>query len=338
MARRRWGKILGIILLALVVLLSLGITFTVGWRPIIGARKRALTDRKFESTQTRLLRGKYLVDGVTGCFGCHSDADWSKPGAPPMAGREGSGHIWSDQDLPWLVAPNITPDKETGIGNWSDDTLARAIREGIGHDGRTLFPIMPYPDYQQMSDEDLASIIVYLRSVPPVRSQLPTTKMPFPLNYLMQTMPHPVTAPVPPPDQSNAVARGGYLVKLGACADCHTAQEKGQPMPGMEFAGGFLLHEPKGDVVSANITPAASGIGYYNDLTFIQAMRTGKVGARPLRASMPWYFYGKMSDEDLEDIFAYLQTLKPVKHQLDNIEPPTYCRLCKQRHGFGSTN
>ena len=336
MPRRSVGKILLIALLVLVAV-GAGITFTIGWRPIIGAKKRGLTDRKFESTQTRLMRGKYLVDGVTGCFGCHSDLDWSKPGAPPIAGREGAGHIWSDQDMPWLVAPNITPDNETGIGNWSDDTLARAIREGIGHDGRALFPRMPYPHYREMSDEDLASIIVYLRTVPPVRNQLPTTRMPFPLNFLIQNVPQPVTT-VPAPDQSTPVARGAYLVKMAACGDCHTPQEKGQPMPGMDFAGGFLLHEPKGDLVSANITPAASGIGYYNDLTFIQALRLGKVGARPLRPSMPWYFYGKISDDDLKYMFAYLKTLKPVKHQLDNIEPPTYCRLCKQRHGFGSTN
>ena len=336
MPRRSAGKILLITSLLLLVVCA-GITFTIGWRPIIGAKKRGLTDRKFESTQTRLMRGKYLVDGVTGCFGCHSDLDWSKPGAPPIAGREGAGHIWSDKDMPWLVAPNITPDNETGIGSWSDDILARAIREGIGHDGRALFPQMPYPHYRDMSDEDLASIIVYLRTVPPVRNQLPTTRMPFPLNFLIQNVPRPVTT-VPSPDQSTPVTRGAYLVKMAACGDCHTPQEKGQPMPGMDFAGGFLLHEPKGDLVSANITPAASGIGYYNDLTFIQALRLGKVGARPLRPSMPWYFYGKISDDDLKDMFAYLKTLKPVKHQLDNIEPPTYCRLCKQRHGFGSTN
>ena len=338
MARRSWKKIAGIILLIFIVLVSLGITFTIGWRPLIGARKRALSDRKFEVTSARMERGRYLVEGVNGCFGCHTDQDWSKPGAPPVAGKEGSGHVWSDQDMPWLVAPNITPDKETGAGNWSDDALARAIREGIGHDGRTLFPIMPYPNYRSMSDEDLASVIVYIRSVPPVRNQLPTTKMPFPLNFLMQNMPQPVTAAVPPPDQSKPETRGEYLVKMSSCADCHTPQEKGQPIPGMEFAGGFLLHEPKGDVVSANITPAASGIGYYNDTTFIQAMRMGKVGARPLHYSMPFYFFGKMNDEDLKSIFAYLKTLKPVKHQLDNYEPPTYCRLCKQKHGFGATN
>lgn len=337
MPRRRWPKIFGIVLILLIALLSLGITFTIGWRPIIGAKQRALSERKFEATSARLERGRYLVDGVNGCFGCHTDQDWSKPGAPPVAGREGSGHIWTDQDLPWLVAPNITPDKETGAGNWSDDALARAIREGIGHDGRTLFPMMPYPHYREMADEDLASIIVYLRSVPPVRNQLPMTKIPFPLNFLMNNLPQPVMTHLAP-DLSTPEKRGAYLVSMAACSDCHTPQEKGQPIAGMEFAGGFLLHEPKGDVVSNNITPAASGIGYYNDTTFIQALRQGKVGARPLRPSMPWYFFGKMTDDDLRAIYAYLKTVKPVKHQIDNFEPPTFCRLCKQKHGFGATN
>src|SRR5205807_3608105 len=189
MARRRWTRILGIIFIALIVLIGLGITFTIGWRPFIGAKKRALADRKFEPTPARLMRGKYLVDGVMGCFGCHTDPDWSKPGAPPFAGHEGSGHIWSDQNLPWLVAPNITPDKETGVGNWSDDALARAIREGIGHDDRTMFPIMPYPHYRTMSDEDLASVVIYLRSLPAVRNPLPQTEIIFPVKYFMRNAP-----------------------------------------------------------------------------------------------------------------------------------------------------
>jgi hypothetical protein len=78
-------KTLAIIVLALVGVVAAGITFTIGWRPFIGAKKRRLTDRKFESTPQRLAHGKYLVDGVMGCFGCHTDADWSKPGAPPIA-------------------------------------------------------------------------------------------------------------------------------------------------------------------------------------------------------------------------------------------------------------
>src|SRR6266508_917155 len=332
---RSWKKFAIIFIVTIIILATLVITFTIGWRPILGAKKRALTEQKFDATSQRLARGEYLVNGVLGCFGCHTDADSSKPGAPPVAGREGSGHIWSDQGLPWLIAPNITSDKETGVGAWSDDTLARAIREGIGHDGRALFPIMPYPNYRWMSDEDLASVIVYLRTPPPVRNQLATTKIPFPLNRLIQAVPEPITAASPAPNQSTPAARGAYLVRMASCADCHTPQEKGQPIPGMDFAGGFLLYEPKGPVASTNITPAPSGIGYYNEATFVRALREGKVGARPLHASMPWYFYGKMTDDDLKSIFAYLQTVKPVKHQLDNAELPTYCRLCKQKHGFG---
>jgi mono/diheme cytochrome c family protein len=331
-------KIVAIIVLAFLGVVAAGITFTIGWRPLIGARKRRLTERKFESTPQRLARGKYLVDGVMGCFGCHTDADWSKPGAPPAAGREASGHVFSDQDLPWLVAPNLTSDRETGAGNWSDDMLARAIREGIGHDGRALFPMMPYPQYSHMSDEDLASVIVYLRTIPPVKNQLPVTKLPFPLNFFIQNVPAPIDTPVSSADMSTPETRGAYLAHLGACSDCHTPQEKGEPLPGMDFAGGFLLHEPQGDVVSANITPSATGISYYNEATFVQAMRTGKIGARQLRSSMPWYFYGKMTEEDLKDVFAFLQALKPVDHRVDNLELPSYCRFCRQRHGFGDKN
>jgi cytochrome c553 len=151
-------------------------------------------------------------------------------------------------------------------------------------------------------------------------------------------MPQPVEAAVPAPDQSTPITRGDYLVRMASCSDCHTPQENGQPLPGMEFAGGAPFNEPTGTVFSHNITPAASGIGYYNDTSFVQAMRTGKVGARRLHPSMPWIFYSKMTDDDLRSMFAFLQTLKPVKHQLDNTEPPTYCKLCKQNHGFGRTN
>jgi mono/diheme cytochrome c family protein len=338
MGRRRWGKILGTAVTILLILISVAITFTIGWRPIIGPRTRALTDRKVEATPARLARGQYLVDSVMGCVGCHSDQDLSKPGAPPVANRRGAGLVWAATDTPWLVAPNITPDKETGAGNWSDDTLARAIREGIGHDGRALFPIMPYPNFRAMSDEDLAAVIVYIRSLPPVRNQLPATKIPFPLNLLIKAVPQPLTAPVPPPDQSTPVARGAYLARMGSCADCHTPQEKGKPVKGLDYAGGFVLTGPTGTVASSNITPDASGISYYDESLFMRAMHEGKVGARTLNATMPWAFFAQMTDDDLKSVFAYLRTLKPIKHRVDNTVPPTYCKQCRQKHGLGNSN
>jgi mono/diheme cytochrome c family protein len=335
---RRWKKVASLTFLAIVCCLALAITLTIGWRPIIGARARALTDRRFERTPARATHGRYLVESVVGCFDCHSEKDWNAPGAPPVQGKAGGGKDWSLDGLPWLVASNITPDHETGAGGWTDDMLARAIREGIGHDGRALFPVMPYMSYRGMSDEDLASIIVYLRSLPPVRNQLPQTKIPFPLSRLIQNAPQPVTEAVTTTDGMNAVKRGAYLVRLGGCVDCHTPQQQGQPMPGLEFAGGFNLKHPGGEVTTANITPHSTGISYYDEKLFLDMMRTGHVRARQLNPIMPWVVYRGMTDEDLKAIFAYLRTLKPVSHAIDNTEPPTACKLCKQRHGLGERN
>jgi len=93
-------------------------------------------------------------------------------------GRRGAGTIFVEDGMQWLVAPNITPDVETGAGRFTDEQFAHAIREGIGHDGRRLFPMMPYMNFQQMSDEDLASVVTYVRSIDPVRNVVPKTAIP----------------------------------------------------------------------------------------------------------------------------------------------------------------
>jgi hypothetical protein len=235
--------------------------------------------------------------------------------------------------------PNITPDPETGAGRWTDDMLARAIREGIGHDGRTLFPMMPYEQFKYMSDEDLASVVVYLRSLPPVSKTLPRTEVPFPVNRLINSVPEPITEPVPEPDRTNPVAYGDYLVRLGACRDCHTPMDdQGQRIPGLEFAGGMTLIGPYGQITSGNITPDPSGIPYYTADLFVEMIRTGRVKAREIHAQMPWAIYRQQTDEDLRAIFAYLQTVEPVQHRVDNTLPPTDCPRCGLRHGAGDRN
>jgi mono/diheme cytochrome c family protein len=332
-------KIVAYVTAGLVVVLSVAISLTIGWRPFIGPRARPLTDRTFESTPQRLARGQYLANNL-GCFECHGEYDWTKHDAPLIEGTRGAGY----SDFPMaglpghIVPPNITPDPETGAGRWTDDMLARAIREGIGHDGRALFPFMPYPDFRYASDEDLASVIVYLRSIPPIRKALPPTEIIFPVKYLIRTVPQPITEPVPEPDLSTPVKRGQYLVTIAACADCHTPQTKGQPIRGLEFAGGFILEGPWGRVASANITPDASGISYYDEALFLEMIHTGYVKARKINQIMPWEDFRNLTDEDLKGIFAYLRTLKPVKHRVDNTEPPTYCKLCGSSHGAGNQN
>ena len=95
-----------------------------------------------------------------------------------------------------LAPPNITPEKETGAGTWTDDMFARAIREGVGHDGRALSEAMPYFNFKRLSDEDLASVIVYLRSLPPVHHVVPPTKMPAGDRAEIEKYSRPITAPV----------------------------------------------------------------------------------------------------------------------------------------------
>src|ERR1700690_993174 len=336
---RKLAKILLFVLAAVAALLIAGISLTIGWRPFIGPKARPLTSRKFEATPQRLERGRYLAVGLAGCRECHSPHDWNTHGAPVVPGTQGSGQWLNMPDLPGrVVAPNLTPDQETGAGGWTDDQLARAIREGIGHDGRALFPMMPYEPFRKMSDEDLASIIVYLRSLPPVHSQLLKTEIIFPVKYLIRSVPQPLTTPVASPDPSDRVKYGEYLVNLGGCADCHTPPDRGQPVAGLEYAGGWLMRGPWGEVTTANITPDASGISYYDEALFLQVIRTGYVKARKLSSIMPFGAYKKLTDDDLKAIFAYLRTLKPVNHRVDNTAPPTYCKLCRLKHGGGDQN
>jgi len=319
---------------AAVMAVMLAVTYTD--RPDV--RTESATPLKFERTLARYERGRYLVESLAHCFQCHSEVDWQTPGAQPKAGRRGAGTIFVEDGMQWLVAPNITPDLETGAGKWTDEQFARAIREGIGHDGRRLFPMMPYMNFRQMSDEDLASVIVYVRSVDPVRNVVPKTAIPELIKGSLP--PHqPITGPVGGPDISNPIARGQYLVTLGNCLSCHTPMNnKGQPIMQLAFGGGMKFKGPWGEVTSANITPDPSGISYYDEALFVKTLRTGQVGARKLNSVMPWGYFRNMTDEDLKAIFAYLRTLKPVQHRVDNTEEPTECEVCGGRHGFGDRN
>jgi mono/diheme cytochrome c family protein len=334
-----WKKI-GIVLVAILILLpALAISATVGWRVfLLGPRARPLQARSFEPTPARLERGRYLVESVYVCVACHSERDWKASGRV-LEAKKAAGVVWSMEGMPWLTAPNLTPDKETGIGALSDDAVARAVREGIGHDGRALFPLMPYGSYRRIPDEDLASIVVYLRSLPPVRNPLPKTQLPFPVSFFIQAAPEPLEGPVPPPDLSTPVRRGEYLVRTIECAGCHTPMRQGQPIAELDLAGGQVFPAPGGGTIAmTNLTPDPSGIPYYDEDLFVQVMRTGKVKGRELSPVMPWPFFAGMTDEDLRAIFAYLRTIKPVSHHVSNTDPPTDCARCGYKHGLGERN
>jgi hypothetical protein len=320
------------------VLLVVAITATIGWRPFIGPRARPLTDRKFAATPARLERGKYLATGAVPCVLCHSEMKVGQ-GLAVADGMAFSGRNFTPDGIPFATASNLTPDPETGIGTWSDDMLARAIREGISHDGRTLFPLMPYPQFRHMTDEDLASVIVYLRSLPPLKHELPKTELPFPMRRLINSVPEPIEQAVTA-DLSTPEKRGEYLVTIAACAECHTPlDDHGGKIPGLDFAGGLKLEFTGNKTVySANITPGVNGIPYYTEELFLEATHTGRVRERKLSEMMPTAHYRNMTDDDLKSIFAFLKTLKPVDHHVDNSLPPTKCPRCGLEHGGGERN
>jgi hypothetical protein len=241
-----------------------------------------------------------------------------------------------------IASRNITQDRETGLGDWTDDEIARAIREGVRKDGTALFPLMPYEVFASLSDEDVKAIVVYLRTIPPVRNVVPTRALPGPLEYLVKTMPKPLTTPVPAPPSSPAVERGAYLGKIADSVGCHSpSDDQGARLPGLDFAGGAVFHDPfrNGDpVFSVNISPAPSGIAHYDKSLFFQTIRTGQVGGRALTPIMPFEFFRTIPDQDLSDIWAYLRTLDPKVHRVSNTDPPTLCPVCNQTHGLGDMN
>lgn len=279
--------------------------------------------------------GKYLVESVTICFECHSERDFSKPGWPIPPGRTGSGRILGGEGTPEQgVAPNISPDKETGIGAWSDDEIKRAIVGGVGRDGRQLNPEMPYRYFNRLSASELDAIVGYLRSIPPVRNNLPQMA-----KYAAGSNPPRVAMDsIRLTSNSRAVKRGQYLVRLASCETCHTPRNDEGFIKGMEFAGGTVFrHGDQADATS-NLTPDPSGISRYTPQRFIEVMRTGRSGGRAINSAMPWHFYRNMTDADLNAIFVYLKALPAVSHRIDNTQAPSMCPKCRNQHGLGDQN
>lgn len=204
---------------------------------------------------------------------------------------------------------NITQDRETGIGNWTDEQIIKAIREGIKPDGSVMGPLMPFMAYRHISDRDAEAMVAYLRTIKPVKNTVKASSYPFPVpeNY------GPPLSFVPDPDRSDPVAYGEYLAgPLGHCMECHSSPgEQGAPdMENALGAGGMLFHGPWGVSASANITP--TGIGGKSDEEIKQLITTGtRADGTKLLPPMGFNYYANLTAEDLDAIVAYLRTLPP---------------------------
>ena len=312
-------KIAGFALLAVVVLVGAWIAYMYIGKPSPGPVPELVVDR----TPERLARGAYLANHVTGCMDCHSQRDTHLFSAPVVPGTEGMGgqkFTKEMMDLPGeLIAPNITP---AGIGKMSDGELLQAIVSGIGRDKRVLFPLMPYPGFRRLSQEDLYSIIAYIRSLKPIENSVPVGHIDFPVSMFIRSVPEPYT-PEPAPDTANHIAYGKYMVTIAGCGDCHTPMDQGKPIVGKEFAGGMVFHFPIGVIRSANITPdEETGIGLWTKDMFIEQfeMRSSKPvspDSMGFQTIMPWTLLGGMTTQDLGAIYDYLRTIPPVKNEVE---------------------
>jgi mono/diheme cytochrome c family protein len=215
-----------------------------------------------------------------------------------------------------LCVPNITPDPTYGIGAWTDGEVIRAIREGIGRDGRALTSVMPFSEYRAMSDEDVRSVVAYLRSLPPIKKGVEKPLVvAFPLSVISKIFPKPVEGPQATPAPGSP-EYGKYLVNVAGCAPCH-----GSDPFTKTFEGGFDQSGPWGHAVGRNITPDMdTGIGIIPREAFIGRFKSHlevdpTALADPHKGSpMPWGMFAGMSEEDLGAIYDYLRTVKPVKN------------------------
>ncbi len=177
-----------------------------------------------------------------------------------------------------------------------------------------------------MDPDDVKSIIAYLRTLTPLEGIYPDAEFDFPMNLIVRTIPIDPT-PVELPAAEDTVKYGEYLVKISACADCHTQRVKGEPLPGMRLAGGFEFNLPGGDIVrSGNLTPShETGIGLWTEEVFLgkfklyrdSLARNKPVNPHELNTIMPWTMYAGMTDGDLKSIFRYLKTVDPVENKVE---------------------
>jgi mono/diheme cytochrome c family protein len=297
-----------------------------------------------QPTSDQIARGKYLSDAGD-CMACHS-----KPGGEPFAG----GRYLPTPFGP-LSTPNITPDKETGIGGWTDDQFYRVFHEGIGASGEYLYPAMPYPWYTKVTRDDVLAIKAYLDSLKPVHAPREPNKLAFPFNIRTGLLAwneaffHEGTFQ-PDPSKSAAVNRGAYLVQgLGHCGECHN----GHGILGNGSVAEPLQGGPIQDWYAPNLTSDVhEGIGKYSDEQLVTYLRTGQAqGMGAASGPMSETIHdslSKMTDADLHAIVAYLKST-PAEASYNSTQRTAYtgsqpagrdtylnyCSSCHQPNGKG---
>ena len=261
------------------------------------------------SAQSDLVkRGDYLVNGILTCGNCHTPKG---PTGDIMDKAFSGGLSWDEPPFK-VTAPNITQDKETGIGKWSEADIKKLLRTGIRPNGTPVAMIMPTNFYEIITERDIDAIVAYLRTIKPIKNKVPDPiyKMPQ-VHHAFPGAEKPYTEAM----MTDKLKKGFYLATIAHCMECHT------PMGprGREFAtklgtGGFAFPGPWGVSVSRNITSSKEkGIGAWTDAEVKRAITQGisKDGSK-LKPPMGFHYYATMTPDDLDAVVAFVRTL-PAK-------------------------
>ncbi len=260
------------------------------------------------ATPDMVQRGAYLAQAAD-CISCHT-----RSGGEPFAG----GREFDLGSMGKLYSPNITPDKETGIGTWSDDDFRAALQLGIGKGGVHLYPAFPYASFTKLTDDDVLAIKAYLFSLKPVHYAPPADAMNFPYDqrWLMAYWSWLFDSNqrfTPDSAKSAQWNHGKYLVEaLGHCGECHTPRNFLQAVEGSKALGGAITQKWK----AYDITPDKSGIGDWTDDELQSYLMTGFAKDHgPASGPMAEAISNSLSHlppEDIRAIVTYLRSVKPV--------------------------
>ncbi|MFK4499927.1 mono/diheme cytochrome c family protein [Bradyrhizobium japonicum] len=261
------------------------------------------------SGETLVERGAYLVNSVMVCHNCHTPRG---PQGLDLSRALAGGSQVFDEPAFKVTGSNITPDKDTGIGNWSDAELKRFLVSGNRPNGTKVAPIMPTAFYTVLTVRDLDALTAYLRSVPAVRHETPAPE------YRIALKPETPTyagKQATEAEISDKLARGRYLLTIAHCLECHTPEGPSvvHDFAGASGKGGRTFKGPWGESVSPNITAdPAVGIGQWSDDEIKRAITQGIArDGHKLKPPMAYAAYASMTAQDLDAIVAFLRTLPP---------------------------
>jgi mono/diheme cytochrome c family protein len=272
-----------------------------------------------DSPAPNLKNGEYMFH-AGGCSSCHAapasarcDSNRTKDDLTLVGGRclkteFGTFHV-----------PNITPDKETGIGGWSTDDFITAMTKGTAPDGQNLYPSFPYASYQRMTRQDLVDLKAFLDTLPAVASKVPDHELSFPYNIraglsVWKGLYLDGKTFEPDPSKSAQINRGAYLVEgPGHCGECHTPRDRLGGMDQTRKLAGAPNPEGKGTI--PNLTPHETGLGKWSEKDIAYALETGFTPeGDALEGTMTKVQenMAKLTKEDREAIAAYLKSLPPI--------------------------